>query len=493
MYGMKKNISKYCIYIIILSWAVLCFMFFQYYYQYHFFYKEQNQIFLISWSYISSYLSKPAWVACLIGDFLTQFYYYLYAGAVILTLSLLLMGRMICCSLKQVGFRTWISVLITVIAMTFEAICHFSEDFRLSSTFAVIGGVSFFTVAKFLSEKKSKMYWIVNNDIIIMISVFLTYWMFGYGSVLYAVLVAINGFKCSTLKLAILRIVYVILLFICILFFAQDKYLLSVKDVLVYPGIGKLEKPELELEKYLEIDNEYYFKHYNKVVALAGKAKNNSPEISVYYYLALSQKGILADFVSFGDVPTLGTLYRVGPETPIAMLRIMNELYYLLGDMTFAERAAMIAGVSSPDKRNVRMIKRLAEVNLVNNDIPAAMKYLRILDKTLVYHKWAVEHTPGTQKTEVKTEIMNKRLFINKTDTIRKDDNCYTILIELLESNPKNKIALDYLLCSDLVAHDIGLFKSDYDRYYHLQKRDHKEILYMQALNFYNTNKPEIK
>src|SRR5574344_2709498 len=88
----KTDIAYYCVIAII---AVACFVFFQYDYPYHFFYKEQNQIFLMSWSYIATYFTKPAWAACLIGDFLTQFYYYLYAGAIILTLSLLTMGDII--------------------------------------------------------------------------------------------------------------------------------------------------------------------------------------------------------------------------------------------------------------------------------------------------------------------------------------------------------------------------------------------------------------
>lgn len=42
------------------------------------------------------------------------------------------------------------------------------------------------------------------------------------------------------------------------------------------------------------------------------------------------------------------------------------------------------------------MIKRLAEVNIVSGDKKAADKYLRLLDKTAVYHSWALAapHNP---------------------------------------------------------------------------------------------------
>ena len=40
------------------------------------------------------------------------------------------------------------------------------------------------------------------------------------------------------------------------------------------------------------------------------------------------------------------------------------------------------------------------------------------------------------------------------------------IMCELAESNPNNKIAIDYMLCSDLLLKDMETFKRDYDTYY---------------------------
>lgn len=87
---------------------------------------------------------------------------------------------------------------------------------------------------------------------------------------------------------------------------------------------------------------------------------------------------------------------KIGPSTPLLTLKRINELYWALGDATFAERAALQALVFSPDNRNVGMIKRLAEVNIVSGDTKAADKYLRLLDKTAVYHSWALAapHNP---------------------------------------------------------------------------------------------------
>ena len=72
---MKCKLLRYYPMIVIALWAVVCWCFFQFWYPYHFFYQEQNQIFLWSCDYLSTYFEKPGGLATLIGDFLTQVYY----------------------------------------------------------------------------------------------------------------------------------------------------------------------------------------------------------------------------------------------------------------------------------------------------------------------------------------------------------------------------------------------------------------------------------
>ncbi len=476
--------------IFIVIWGVACFVFFQFYYPYHFFYKEQNQIFLMSWSYALTYFSKPAWVACLIGDFLTQFYYYLYAGAIILTLSLLTMGDIIRRSLERAGLKTWLSFVIAILVMTLEAIFHFKVGFRLASTMAIIGGSAMFYIISILLriDRIRQLRWMGNN--IVLVFAVITYWMFGYGWLIFVVLSVISGLKHISIKSAVSRLCYIPLLLICIPYM-KNVYLLNAKKNILYPGIGELSKPEMLFENYLAVDNEYYFGHYGRVMMMCSKMDSIPAQIAFFNNLSIARQGMLADCLTLDTETNLGTFYHLNGNTPLLTIKMMNELYYVLGDMTMTERAAMLANVFSPDNRNVRMIKRLAEVNLVNNDIPAAMKYLRILDNTLVYRKWAEEHTPGTQTAMVKKEIAEKKQYVNKTDTIRLTDDTRQIMIGLLQSNPKNKVALDYLLCSELQLRQIGAFKMDYDRFYPLQQRSGKEFLYRQALQFYEMNKPK--
>ena len=100
-YNMKAN--RIVPYIAVLITALGIWTFFQFAYEYSFYYKEQNQLFLMSADYLATYFDRKAWAANMAGDFLTQLYYYTYAGAVILTAVITLTGLMLTCLLRKIG------------------------------------------------------------------------------------------------------------------------------------------------------------------------------------------------------------------------------------------------------------------------------------------------------------------------------------------------------------------------------------------------------
>ena len=61
------------------------FIFFGVYYSYHLHYQEQFQMFLFTSDYFVEQVSHPGGMADYLGGFLTQFYYYSWAGAALLT------------------------------------------------------------------------------------------------------------------------------------------------------------------------------------------------------------------------------------------------------------------------------------------------------------------------------------------------------------------------------------------------------------------------
>jgi hypothetical protein len=407
-------------------WAIAFFVFFQFWYPYHFFFQEQNQLFLWSWDYISTY-NHNGGLALLLGDFLTQFYYYLYVGAIILTICLLLVGTLLYKALRNFKVGKMIALILALVVMTFMAVCHFSISYRLSSTIAMIGWCL--------------LLWLVSM---------------------------MNGWKMRLMLLA-LGILPTWLLF-------------------GLPEIKKLQGPDLILEKDFAVDCEYYFGNHDKVIRMVEGSEKWTDQMLFFYNLAQAQRGELPDHLLKFTQNYLGTFEKIGPETPMLTIRNMNELYWALGDMTFTERAAMMTNVFSHNNRNVRMMRRLAECNIVSGDSLAAEKYLRILDKTFVYSKWAKNiRQNGKQIYQKKIQMVNQR------DTISITDNAHFLMMQLLDTNPDNTIALDYILCSNLLLKDITNFKRDYDRYCIDTGKPRLKPLYQEALCIWlaGTNAPQ--
>jgi hypothetical protein len=413
-----KQKEKYIPWLVLVLWALACWMFFQLAYSYHFFYKEQNQLFLLSADYIDTY-QGTGWLARLVGDWLTQFYYYRYAGAPILTGVLLLMGVPLYDMGVRLGLKRSLALVLPVLAMTAEAVFQLEHSFPLSE-----------------AVRAAAFVW-----------------------VLWVVVAAAKSFKN--------RVPAVVIAIGSIAFMCGAVWLSCM------PRAGRFAAPEWQIERMLAVDNEYRFGNYDRVVELVEHEEQPPVEMKFFYNLVMAQRGLLPDQLLRFVPNELGTLHKIGPETPLYTIKNMNELYWVLGDMTFTERAAMMANVFSLGNRNVRMVKRLAECNIVSGDTLAARKYLRLLEQAVAYGDWA-------RRAWQLPVYEQKRQLRNRQDTLAVNDNSHFIMMQLLDSNPDNLIALDYMLCTELLLKDITNFKRDYDRYCSTRPRLKK--LYQEAL-----------
>ena len=291
-------------------WAIACWCFFQFWYPYHFFFQEQNQIFLWSWDYISSYIHNGG-LSLLVGDFLTQFYYYLYVGATILTLCLLLIGTLLYWVLRNFKVNRIVALILASVVMFFVAICHFSISYRLSSTIAIMGWTFLIWLASQMRSWKTRL-------MLLALAMLPTYLLFGL------------------------------------------------------PEVKRIQSPDLILEKDFAVDCEYYFGNYDKVIEIVESEDRWTDQMLFFYNLSQAQKGELPDHLMKFTSNYLGTFEKIGPDTPMLTIRNMNELYWALGYMTFTERAAMMTNVFSHNNRNVRMMRRLAECNLPRRTGPTS-------------------------------------------------------------------------------------------------------------------------
>lgn len=403
----KTSQSNFGIYSLYVLGAIACFAFFQFCYPYHLFYQEQNQLFLMSWDYITTYLDKPGWLACLAGDFLTQFYYFRYAGPIILTLCILLTGYNIRCAVEMADIKgRWGAHSVAFIVMILLICFSFHNDYRLSSILAVAGGASVFRVSTSLListrmfikkiESRNEQGLFLNGSgianwvsvISIFVSIFVCHWFFGYGVWVYGALTFAGCIANIMMAGTYYRLAALIIPFF-LLMLTKRLYYCDFQTIYTYPGIGKLAKPQLDQERTLAVDCKYYFGNYNQVINMVEKDKNPNQYMKFYHDLIMAQ--FRSQPASLKKYPNkaIGTFETLEANPSLLTIHALNELYWALDDMTFCERAAMLGNIYSPNCRNIRMVKRLAEINLVRGNYAATRKYLCILQKTFVWKRWA--------------------------------------------------------------------------------------------------------
>ena len=361
----------------------------------------------MSWDHVTTYLDKPGWLACLAGDFLTQFYYFRYAGPIILTLCILLTGYNIRCAVGMADIKgRWVAHSVAFIVMILLICFSFHYDYRLSSILAVAGGASVFRVSTSLListrmfikkiERRNEQGLFLNGSrianwvsvISIFVSIFVCHWFFGYGVWVYGALTFASCIANIMMAGTYYRLAALIIPFF-LLMLTKRLYYCDFQTIYTYPGIGKLAKPQLDQERTLAVDCKYYFGNYNQVINMVEKDKNPNQYMKFYHDLIMAQ--FRSQPASLKKYPNkdIGTFETLEANPSLLTIHALNELYWVLDDMTFCERAAMLGNIYSPNCRNIRMVKRLAEINLVRGNYAATRKYLRILQKTFVWKRWA--------------------------------------------------------------------------------------------------------
>ncbi len=202
--------------------------------------------------------------------------------------------------------------------------------------------------------------------------------------------------------------------------------------------------------------------NWEKVSALA--ATDRTSEVGTYYYnLSNAVAGKLPDrLMDYYQPFERGLFLPVGEDSYPFVIACASDVWWALGDVSMAERDAMLGMIFSPSHSGPRYLRRLAEANLVKGDTPAASKYLRILLNIPGQRKWALSRLPQNWTPEYRTFIEEKRSLLPQTDIVHGMDQTQLALRLLLNSNPGNRMALDYLLCYDLLTKDLDAFVGDF-------------------------------
>ena len=222
-------------------------------------------------------------------------------------------------------------------------------------------------------------------------------------------------------------------------------------------------RPNKDSERILGMTVEASEGNWERVAALA--SVDLKSEVGTYYFnLANAHLGQLPDrLMDYYQPFERGLFLPVGETSTPFQIACAGDVWFALGDMSMAERDAMLGMLFSPSHTGSRYLRRLAETNLVKDDYEAASKYLRILLNSRRDRKWAKSRLAGSWTPDYIAWLMQKRSFLPRIDVVHGMDQTQIILRVLLNSNPSNKMALDYLLCYDLLTKDLDAFIEDYE------------------------------
>ena len=393
--------------------------FFLFAYPYHLMRREQLNLFLFDWDFIRQTYSGTGWLARFVTDFLEQFF--LFPVPASLTVALLLTG----------------------IGVVVYRICrHFLGKWPSLAVATLFFAWSFLRETGYLYQTR---YTLVT---------------LGYLSL---VLLALQCRKAWLKPVA------------GVLLLAAGAWLLGPP---VHKYYGKAwDVPMFSYERAIGLDVETSRENWDKVLKLS-KVDQHTEEASYCYNLALAMTGRLGDdLLNHSQNHHWTLLFPTSSEQSIFTNGMSGEAWFQLGEMTVAEQSAITSLQASPKHTGARFLLRLARVNLISGEDGAAQKYLNLLSRTLFYGKWARSRMPGCQDEAVRAELSAARARMAKKDFVHQSDRPREILLGLLDANPDNLQARNYLLCYDLMCYDLDTFMHDYTPYMIKARLYHEAIL----------------
>lgn len=384
------------------------FGFFLILYPYHLIRREQLNLFVYDWDYIAMRFRGIGWLSRLLGSFAEQFFCSRFLAALIIALLLTAIGAVafrIC--RKFLGGRASLAIAALVFAWSFMREC--GNIYMTRYTIATLGFLSLILLA--LNFKTA-----LGKSLAAVSLVCLGVWTLGA--------------PC------------------------HDVY-------------GKLwGVPHMGSERMFALDTEVVREDWDRVIDLS-KRDLYSAESSNCYNLAVAMKGQLG--YNLMNISQSGDPYYflpfVSADQNIFSNCLAGEQWYRLGDMTIAEQSSITCLQASPEHTGARFIQRLALVNTITGQKATAQKYLNLLSRTLFYRKWAKGMLDGTMTEDDAARIERARANMVSSDAIHHANAPRRVLLALLEANPDNIPAREYLLCHDLLRYDLEQFAEDYDRY----------------------------
>lgn len=512
---MKSVLKKYGWGMVLLSVFVVLFLLLQFTGAYHFFYIEQNQSFLYSSDFAYNVIADVGGLSAYVAVFLLQFFIISYVGALICAtlFSLIIIAAAFVIRKQLPAYHSFILYVSPAVALLF---IQMDVYYFLQGTVAYL--FCLWTLDLYVSIKKFPYRLLIG----ILSVPFLFYaagpvsGLFVVSAVIYDVLGGEHSLAKVLALIAFLILgvlfplfsVYLMQVGSCRMAFLPDFYYnSSIKPMwniylswIVFP-VGLLFIPLLKGIKRIPaiglwcgvqavivavaviycVSSFFYLGHnrlkamnyytyigdWDRIIQESRGQKLDARQLN-YLNLALSKKGVLADYMFLFD--------QRGKEGLIKKFEfnddyfVLSDCYFNIGAIAKSQHLALSSNVAIGVKyNNPRMLQRMVQCCLILGEYPAAEKLLLLLDKTLFYRDWAEKYRRFLYNDEAvlaDEELGEKRkaLSVKGDKSFLADTKDH--LIEVLKADVSNKKYMSYLGCEYLLEKDMAGFKAFVEKYF---------------------------
>lgn len=488
---MRKSLSRYWKVGLTVLFGLAVFLFWQYRYPFVLAYQEQLQLFLFDDDYFCERMSEPGGLARYIAEFMVQFYNLVTIGAAVIALLFVLVQRLMW---RLMSSKTDGSYLLSFLPVVLLWYAMGDESVMLTYVIALIMALSValawsqwfadgvlwkkFIVALVIIPM---LYWLI-GPMVLLVALMMMPWLVSVSAVVYAlglmllsahflpfpmmrVMLGISYYRIPVTLPYMLMVIPVVAAFITWssrMDWLRWKYMgpLSV-GVLV---LGLLFVPRgYDARKYGLIEYDYLVRvgDWNAIIQKAERQMPDLPMSVSATNLALGMTNQLGDRAfDFYQRGTGGLLPRF--ERNFATAQLTGEIYFHLGLVNTAQRFAFEAMEAIPNyNKSARVVKRLAETNLINGQYEVARKYLQMLEKTVFYRLWAQRTMAmlGDEKAINGHPLYGMlRQYRLQDDFLFSERELDKICGQLFIHNQQNMMAAQYLLMMPLLDGDVARF-----------------------------------
>ena len=489
---MKLFLSKYNRLLLTLVFGICVFIFWRMRYPFALTFQEQLQLFLFDDDYFLERIAEPGGLARYIAEFLVQFYNSTTIGAAIIAILMMLLQRLTW-QLMRCEEHYCLSFLPAILLWYAMG----DESVMLTYTVALVMAMaSAWALMTAFPKNDNPRGQIIAKSIALFILIPIIYWLIGPMVILVAlcvmpvsliwalavmlisthfvpfpmsrVMLGISYYRFpETMPYVLIAIPALIwILSIAIRLLPKQKSWVRYSEALALGAlVSGIPDMGYDSKKYelLEYDYLVRIKDWQGIIAKAEKQTPDLPMSVCATNLALAMTNQLGERAfDFYQRTSEGLLPKF--ERNYATSQLNGEIYFHLGLVNTAQRFAFEAMEAIPNyNKSARVVKRLAETNLINGEYKVARKYLQMLEKTIFYRPWAKRTIAmlGNEKQIDSHPLYGTlRLYRLQEDFLFSEDELDKICGQLFMHNKENQMAAQYLVMAPLLDRDIPRFIS---------------------------------